>query len=158
MYRCSVFFQLDEWVLCRLYNKKNNWEKVKVEEQDMAVAAPPHHHTQNGEVMDSMTGDALSDSFQTHDSSEMDNASGLQQQHYGYRDMAQGPARDGIVKVKEDNDWFTGLNMDDLQACYMSQLGQMVSPPAAPGLDSSSSYLQSLSSPQMMWQTVLPPF
>uniref|UniRef100_A0ACD5WH99 Uncharacterized protein n=1 Tax=Avena sativa TaxID=4498 RepID=A0ACD5WH99_AVESA len=150
--------KLDEWVLCRLYNKKNNWEKVKVE-QDMVVAAPPHHDRQNGEVMD-----AMSDSFQTYDSSEIDNASGQQQQQQqqqnGFRDMAQGQARDNIVTVKEDNEWFTGINMDDLQSCYMSQLGQMVNPVvAAPGLDGSSSYLQSMSSPQMrMWQTVLPPF
>uniref|UniRef100_A0ACD5W411 Uncharacterized protein n=1 Tax=Avena sativa TaxID=4498 RepID=A0ACD5W411_AVESA len=151
--------KLDEWVLCRLYNKKNNWEKVKVE-QDMVVAAPPHHDRQNGEVMD-----AMSDSFQTYDSSEIDNASGQQQQQQqqqnGFRDMTQGQARDNIVTVKEDNEWFTGINMDDLQSCYMSQLGQMVNPVvAAPGLDgSSSSYLQSMSSPQMrMWQTVLPPF
>uniref|UniRef100_A0ACD5VRV3 Uncharacterized protein n=1 Tax=Avena sativa TaxID=4498 RepID=A0ACD5VRV3_AVESA len=146
--------KLDEWVLCRLYNKKNNWEKVKVE-QDMVVAAPPHHHRQNGEVMDAVPTDAMSDSFQT---SEIDNASALQQQ--GFSDMAQGQARDNIVTVKEDNEWFTGLNMDDLQTCYMSQLGQMVNPVVtAPGLDGSSSYLQSMSSPQMrMWQTVLPPF
>jgi hypothetical protein len=152
--------QLDEWVLCRLYNKKNNWEKVKVEEQDTAVAAPPH---QNGEVMDAAATDAMSDSFQTHDSSEIiDNASALQQQQqqHGFRDMAQGQ-----VTVKEDNEWFTtGLSMDDMQACYMSQLGQMVNPLAAgPGLDGGggSSYLQSMSSPQMqmrMWQTVLPPY
>ncbi|VAH73239.1 unnamed protein product [Triticum turgidum subsp. durum] len=32
--------KLDEWVLCRMYNKKNNWGKVKVE-QDMAVEAWP---------------------------------------------------------------------------------------------------------------------
>ena len=151
---------MDEWVLCRLYNKKNNWEKVKVELLDMAV---PHHHRQNGEVMDSMAGDAMSDSFQTHDSSEIDNPSGLQQQqHHGFRDMAQGQAKDGVVTVKEDNDWFTGLNMDDLQTWNMNQLGLMVNPnpAAAHGLDvSSSSYLQSMSSPQMrMWQTVLPPF
>ena len=38
---CDVWLlQLDEWVLCQLYNKKNNWEKVKLE-QDMAVEAWP---------------------------------------------------------------------------------------------------------------------
>ncbi|KAM0848088.1 hypothetical protein ACQ4PT_054596 [Festuca glaucescens] len=148
--------KLDEWVLCRLYKKKNNWDKVKVE-QDMAVPAPPHHHRQNGEVMDGVATQAMSDSFQTHDSSENDSAPGLQQQHGFSRDMAQGQARDGIVTVKEDNDWLTGLNMDDLQSCYMSQLGQMVNPAAAPWQD--GGYLQSMSSPQMrMWQTVMPPF
>lgn len=149
---CHVWLlQLDEWVLCRLYNKKNNWEKVKVE-QDMAVV-----QGQNGEVMDALATDALSDSFQTHDSSEIDSASGLQQ--HSFMDMAQGQARDGMVTVKEDSDWFTGLSMDDLQACYMN-MGQMVNPATMPGQDGSG-YLQSMSSQQMMrpmWQTILPPF
>ncbi|VAH65302.1 unnamed protein product [Triticum turgidum subsp. durum] len=141
--------KLDEWVLCRLYNKKNNWEKLKVE-QDMAVEAGP-----NGEVMDALATDAMSDSFQTHDSSEIDSASGLQQ--HGFMDMAQQQAR--MVTVKEDSDWFTGLSMDDLQTCYMN-MGQMVNPTTMPG-QNGSGYLQPMSSPQMMrpmWQTILPPF
>ncbi|XP_062207238.1 NAC domain-containing protein 68-like [Phragmites australis] len=147
--------KLDEWVLCRLYNKKNNWEKIKVEEQ---VA---HHHRQNGEVMDTLA-DTMSDSFQTHDS-DIDNASGMQNNFGG---MAQGQAmRNGIgnVTVKEDNDWFTDLNLDELQASYMN-LGQTVNPNQlgqtvnlAAGQD--HGYLQSMSSPQMkIWQTILPPF
>ncbi|XBI19892.1 hypothetical protein VPH35_061308 [Triticum aestivum] len=143
--------KLDEWVLCRLYNKKNNWEKLKVE-QDMAVEAGP-----NGEVMDALATDAMSDSFQTHDSSEIDSASGLQQ--HGFMDMAQGQPRGGMVTVKEDSDWFTGLSMDDLQTCYMN-MGQMVNPATMPG-QNGSGYLQPMSSPQMMrpmWQTILPPF
>lgn len=144
--------QLDEWVLCRLYNKKNNWEKVKVEQHMAAV------QRQNGEVMDApIATDTMSDSFQTHDS-EIDSASGLQL--HGFRDMVQGQARDGIVTVKEDNDWFTDLNLDELQACYMNMQGQMVNPMAAatPGLDGNG-YLQSMNSPHMrMWQTILPPF
>ncbi|EMS67683.1 NAC domain-containing protein 68 [Triticum urartu] len=118
--------KLDEWVLCRLYNKKNNWEKLKVE-QDMAVEAGP-----NGEVMDALATDAMSDSFQTHDSSEIDSASGLQQ--HGFMDMAQQQAR--MVTVKEDSDWFTGLSMDDLQTCYMN-MGQMVNPTTMPGQNGS---------------------
>ncbi|KQK10307.1 NAC domain-containing protein 68 [Brachypodium distachyon] len=144
--------KLDEWVLCRLYNKKNNWEKVKVEQHMAAV------QRQNGEVMDApIATDTMSDSFQTHDS-EIDSASGLQL--HGFRDMVQGQARDGIVTVKEDNDWFTDLNLDELQACYMNMQGQMVNPMAAatPGLDGNG-YLQSMNSPHMrMWQTILPPF
>uniref|UniRef100_A0A0E0JQ92 NAC domain-containing protein n=1 Tax=Oryza punctata TaxID=4537 RepID=A0A0E0JQ92_ORYPU len=156
---CSL--QLDEWVLCRLYNKKNNWEKVKLEQQDVAAVAAPRHHHQNGEVMDAAA-DTMSDSFQTHDS-DIDNASaGLQHGGRGFGDMAQGqaPPRNGFVTVKEDNDWFTGLNFDELQPPYMMNLQhmqmQMVNPAAA-GHD--GGYLQSISSPQMkMWQTILPPF
>jgi hypothetical protein len=146
-------------VLCRLYNKKNNWDKVKVE-QDMAA---PHHHRQNGEVMNPLVDtQALSDSFQTHDSSDIDSATALpQSQQHGFsRDMAlQGQARDGMVAVKDDNDWLAGMN-NDLQSCYMSQFGQMANPAAAPWQDvGSGGYLQSMTSPQTrMWQTVMPPF
>ncbi|XP_062224536.1 NAC domain-containing protein 68-like [Phragmites australis] len=148
--------KLDEWVLCRLYNKKNNWEKVKVEEQDAAA----HHHRQNGEIMDALV-DTMSDSFQTHDS-DIDNASGMQNNFGG---MAQGQAmRNGIgnVTVKEDNDWFTDLNLDELQASYVN-LSQMVNPNLGQTVNLAAGqdhdYLQSMSSPQMkMWQTILPPF
>ncbi|KAJ1285937.1 hypothetical protein BS78_03G315400 [Paspalum vaginatum] len=145
--------KLDEWVLCRLYNKKNNWEKVKVEEMEAAA----HHRRQSGEVTESM-----SDSFQTHDS-DIDNAPGM---HSSFGNMAQqGQAmRNGIgtVTVKEDNDWFTDLNLDELQASYnMSQ--QMVNPNPVQMLNlvagQGHGYLQSMSSPSMkMWQTILPPF
>ncbi|XP_051227123.1 NAC domain-containing protein 68 [Lolium perenne] len=154
--------KLDEWVLCRLYNKKNNWDKVKVE-QDMPAVAAPHHHRQNGEVMNPLVDtQALSDSFQTHDSSDIDSATALpQSQQHGFsRDMAlQGQARDGMVAVKDDNDWLAGMN-NDLQSCYMSQFGQMANPAAAPWQDvGSGGYLQSMTSPQTrMWQTVMPPF
>lgn len=103
----------------------------------------------------------MSDSFQTHDS-DIDNASaGLRHGGCGgggFGDVA--PPRNGFVTVKEDNDWFTGLNFDELQPPYMMNLQhmqmQMVNP-AAPGHD--GGYLQSISSPQMkMWQTILPPF
>ncbi|GJM92769.1 hypothetical protein PR202_ga09265 [Eleusine coracana subsp. coracana] len=152
--------KLDEWVLCRLYNKKNNWEKVKVEELQEA-AAPHHDHRQNGEVMDALT-DTMSDSFQTHDS-EIDNATGMQN---SFGDMAQGQAtmpNGGMVTVKEDNDWYADMNFDELQASYMN-MGQMVNtnlvqtvnPAAGFG---QNGYLQSISAPQMrMWQTILPPF
>ncbi|KAF7031307.1 hypothetical protein CFC21_042651 [Triticum aestivum] len=142
--------KLDEWVLCRLYNKKNNWEKLKVE-QDMAVEAGP-----NGEVMDALATDAMSDSFQTHDSSRSTAPPACSSTvSWTWRRAAEG----GMVTVKEDSDWFTGLSMDDLQTCYMN-MGQMVNPATMPG-QNGSGYLQPMSSPQMMrpmWQTILPPF
>nr|ASK40106.1 stress responsive NAC transcription factor [Aeluropus lagopoides]ASK40107.1 stress responsive NAC transcription factor [Aeluropus lagopoides] len=151
--------KLDEWVLCRLYNKKNNWEKVKVEFQEQEAAG---HHRQNVEVMDALA-DTMSDSFQTHDS-EIDNASGKQN---SFGDTAQGQTimPNGMVTVKEDNDWYTDMNFDELQASYMNMgqmvnpnLGQTVNPTAGLGQDNAG-YLQSISAPQMrMWQTILPPF
>jgi hypothetical protein len=151
-----VWLQLDEWVLCRLYNKKNNWDKVKMEEFQA------HQHPKE-ELMDALA-DSVSDSFQTHDS-EIETASGM---HNSLGDMAQGqatlPPNGTMITVKEDNDWFTDMNFDELQASY-TNMGQMVYPnlgqtvnPAA-GQEYHASYLQSISAPQMrMWQTILPPF
>ncbi|OEL38642.1 NAC domain-containing protein 68 [Dichanthelium oligosanthes] len=152
--------KLDEWVLCRLYNKKNNWDKVKMEEVEMAAA---HHHRENGEVMDALASDSMSDSFQTHDS-DIDNASGMQN---SFGNMAQGLAmRNGMgtVTVKEDNDWFPDLHLDELQASYNMAQMQMVNPnPVHQTMNLAAGqghgYLQSMSSPSMkMWQTILPPF
>ena len=105
----------------------------------------------------------MSDSFQTHDS-DIDNASGMMQNSFG--DMVQGQAmttRNGIgtVTVKEDNDWFTDLNLDDLQASY--NMAHMVSPNPVQTMNlvagQGHGYLQSMSSPSMkMWHTILPPF
>jgi hypothetical protein len=155
-----MLLQLDEWVLCRLYNKKNNWDKVKMEEfQEQGAAA--HQHPKE-ELMDALA-DSVSDSFQTHDS-EIENASGMQN---SLGDMVQGQAtlpNGSMVTVKEDNDWFTDMNLDELQASY-TNMGQMVNPnlgqtvnPAA-GQEYHAGYMQSISAPQMrMWQIILPPF
>ncbi|CAO2197175.1 unnamed protein product [Urochloa humidicola] len=142
--------KLDEWVLCRLYNKKNNWEKVKVE------AAAQHHQPQSGGEL----ADSMSDSFQTHDS-DIDNASAGMQNSFG--NMGAQAMRSGMVTVKEDNDWFSGLNLDELQASYsMAQMVNPIPPPVQTmnlAAGQGHGYLQSMNSPSMkMWQTILPPF
>ncbi|CAO1946381.1 unnamed protein product [Urochloa humidicola] len=148
--------KLDEWVLCRLYNKKNNWEKVKVEEMEAAA----HHHPQSGGEL----ADSMSDSFQTHDS-DIDNASAGMQNSFGNMVAQQGvqAMRSGMVTVKEDNDWFSGLNLDELQASYsMAQMVNPIPPPVQTmnlAAGQGHGYLQSMNSPSMkMWQTILPPF
>ena len=54
-----MLVQLDDWVLCRLYNKKNEWEKMQLgktavagvgatKEEAMAMAtSPTHSHAQS---------------------------------------------------------------------------------------------------------------
>lgn len=155
-YVFALFLQLDEWVLCRLYNKKNNWEKVKAEEPE---AAAPFRH-QQGAAEDSM-----SDSFQTHDSDIDNNAFGMQN---GFGNMVHGQTmtmRNGIGSVtrtvKEDNYWFTDLNLDDLQAPY--NVTHVLNPNPVQTMNLAAGqghgYLQSMSSPSTkMWQTILPPF
>lgn len=147
---------------CRLYNKRNNWDKVKVEEQELEAAPRRQHHLQSAE-------DSMSNSFQTHDS-DIDNVFELQN-CYG-NNMVQGqamtPRNDiGVVTVKEDNDWFTDMNLDDLQASY--NMAHTVNPNPAQtanlvagqghGYLQGYGYLQYMNSPSMkMWQTILPPF
>lgn len=113
------FLQLDDWVLCRLYNKKNDWEKVR-----------PAEEISMGETMDSFepTEDTRSDSFRTPES-DVDND--VCTEHDGLAGPPFAPAppqvpcsvqatRAGIMPPKEDPDWFMDLNLDDLQNPFLA--------------------------------------
>jgi hypothetical protein len=129
----SLRLQLDEWVLCRLYNKKTNWEKVEAEEFHHEQGAAPHHRHEVD----------ASDSFQTHGSEIDNNASGTQN---GFGGVAPTVPNGAVVTVKEDNDWFTDMDFDALQASYMD-MAQMVNPNLG----------QQAVNPRMrMWQTIMP--
>ncbi|ONK61719.1 uncharacterized protein A4U43_C08F32850 [Asparagus officinalis] len=81
--------RLDDWVLCRLYNKKNNWAKTQQSSSfDDAM----------GSLMDAAD-DARSDS---------DNVS----------PQIYQPQVPQVGLKKEDNDWFMDLNLDDLQTSF----------------------------------------
>nr|ANW12212.1 transcription factor NACa [Narcissus tazetta] len=102
--------RLDDWVLCRLYNKKNAWEKKLKEEKQ--------------EIEDS-------DSFRTLESDvELPDFDG-QVQHATAPTQAPNLTNYAVKTIKEDNDWYGGLNLDDLQSSfdissqdfYLSDLG-----------------------------------
>lgn len=113
--------QLDDWVLCRLYNKKNNWEKTQ---QKKAVAAS------FGRTTDSVaTDDTRSDSLWTtesdieHDASlefgdPCQRGSNPSQASVG---LQQGRAAtvssnfQMVERMKEETDWFMDLNLDEFQ-------------------------------------------
>ncbi|WOK96750.1 NAC domain-containing protein [Canna indica] len=104
--------RLDDWVLCRLYNKKNTWEKVQHQIKEEASS---------GETMDSVD-DTGSDSFRTPES-EVDNDVLLPD----FDDLiytSQASTAVGLhaadMAVKEDNEWFMDLKLEDLQSSYMS--------------------------------------
>ena len=108
-----MFLQLDDWVLCRLYNKKNAWEqqqqKVKVQQEE-----------------------ENSDSFQTLESDiELPDFDGANQHQQ-------------LKAIKEDNDWFQDLNLDDLH-------GPAFQPQSVPGIGVDASnhdcYFSGLGSP-----------
>ena len=111
--------QLDDWVLCRLYNKKNEWEKMQ---------------QQKGKAMESEASLSHSHSDTRTPESEIDDDTfpvlgSLPE----FDDMgpapALAPAPAGAVLPKEEvqefdnlgcDDWLAGINLDDLQGlCSM---------------------------------------
>ncbi|KAK1696234.1 hypothetical protein QYE76_012931 [Lolium multiflorum] len=112
--------RLDDWVLCRLYNKKNEWEKMQ--QDKAAVAAEASQSTSCGETrtpeseIDNDTFPELEDSL---------------------------PALQGIMGTTDtilpkeevqdlDSDWLMGINLDDLQLPWDdSYASSFLSPVAA---------------------------
>ncbi|XP_042399451.1 NAC domain-containing protein 68-like [Zingiber officinale] len=81
--------RLDDCVLCRLYNKKNNWEKKKMKQKQM----PTFLRT--------------ADSFDTNDDARS----------WGTKDSdADAGGFQVADAVKEEDDWFMDLNLDDFQS------------------------------------------
>ncbi|KAG6532815.1 NAC domain-containing protein 68-like [Zingiber officinale] len=91
--------RLDDWVLCRLYNKKNTWQK-----KSSSIA-----------TMDSVD-DTVSDSFITPES-DIENDNALP----NINDLiSTAQAGTGQRSQKEDSEWFTDLKLEDLQTSCMS--------------------------------------
>ncbi|KAG0477520.1 hypothetical protein HPP92_013834 [Vanilla planifolia] len=120
--------RLDDWVLCRLYNKKNSWQKQHREAQ-----------TENE--------DTTSESFRTPESDiELPDLDDLG--HAGSEQSRRFPL---LPAVKEEYDWYSELNLDDLQNSF----GAFRSTPA---LDTSSQeyFFSSFTSPKIVGS--FPPF
>ncbi|WOL17095.1 hypothetical protein Cni_G25884 [Canna indica] len=116
--------RLDDWVLCRLYNKKNTWEKIRQQHKEAASL---------GDAMDSVD-DSGSDSFKTTTESDVENevgfpdfnelgASYIPQASTGMEAVSTCKA-DQIqmtqISKKEDNEWFMDLKLEDLQNSYLN--------------------------------------
>ncbi|KAJ6804804.1 NAC domain-containing protein 68-like [Iris pallida] len=158
--------RLDDWVLCRLYNKKNNWQQQQQQQQQQHKK---EETSSFAETMDSLEAveDTGSDSFRSDIEHEPFPA---------FEDLVKPlvhPARtpDGTQDArtsnaasKEDNnnnnnnDWFMDLNLDDLQSSF----GGAFDSSMAAALDMSSNqdyYFQVLNNPQLKPSlTNLPPF
>ena len=108
-------FQLDDWVLCRLYNKKNSWEKIKKQKEEFSFGET----TSSFEASDSLESDVEHDSFQ-----EMDELAQSEAGVYHPGKSSDGLQQFGTVeqKMKEESDWFTDLNLDDLQGDAIGSL------------------------------------
>uniref|UniRef100_A0A0E0LIL8 NAC domain-containing protein n=1 Tax=Oryza punctata TaxID=4537 RepID=A0A0E0LIL8_ORYPU len=112
--------RLDDWVLCRLYNKKNEWDKMqskKEEEEDAAMAAQSWGETRTpeSEIVDN-------DAFPEMDSLPVFNGGG------GGGDILVLPKEEA-----QDDDWLVGMSLDDLQGLgsllQSDDLSMLVPPP-----------------------------
>ncbi|XP_072961725.1 NAC domain-containing protein 68-like [Typha angustifolia] len=131
--------RLDDWVLCRLYNKKNNF-KVAME------SVEPSH-------------DAVSDSLNTLES-DIEHGDFSDQFDYMGQPGADQPSQSSncmqasrasntsgpgllMVEKQEESDWFMDLNLDDLQSSLAPSFGNM------PAIDVSNQeyYYSGLGSP-----------
>ncbi|CAD5189358.1 unnamed protein product [Musa acuminata subsp. malaccensis] len=111
--------RLDDWVLCRLYNKKNTWEKMQQQQKE---------ETSFGLTMDSLD-DTGSDSFRTPES-DVENDDVLPDfDDLGYPSQAStgGQALSTsravglqmVEKIEKEDEWFMDLKLDDLQSSFM---------------------------------------
>nr|CAB3452406.1 unnamed protein product [Digitaria exilis] len=86
--------RLDDWVLCRLYNKKNEWEKMK-EAKGMESSEVSHADTRTPE-------------------SEIDDDDPLPALDDMATVMPKKEVQEEFANLGGD-DWLTGINLDDLQ-------------------------------------------
>nr|XP_010938113.1 NAC domain-containing protein 68 [Elaeis guineensis] len=136
--------RLDDWVLCRLYNKKNNWEKMQRQKEKEEGSL--------GEMMDSME---ASESFRTPESDietevfpDFDSLGQVGAQLYQAFDGVEAMRTSNtgsfqmVERQKEDSDWFSDLYLDDLQS-FSAAFG------ATPAIDTSNQeyYFSTIGSP-----------
>ncbi|KAJ4768923.1 NAC domain-containing protein 68 [Rhynchospora pubera] len=121
--------RLDDWVLCRLYNKKNIWEKMQQKKEE-AIHAETNH----------FMWEEMGSNNQRTPESEIDNGSFVDCDEteriveYAWQ-QAEGTGRDCVnafqkvdrtTNIKEDNEWFMDLRFDDLQGSNYSVFGSTV--------------------------------
>ncbi|XP_077235937.1 NAC domain-containing protein 68-like [Tasmannia lanceolata] len=112
--------RLDDWVLCRIYNKKNSYEKILQKREQ----ASPEETTDSFEVSE----DTRSGDFRTPES-DVDNDPFMELDNLGRPEDFPSQTLDGVQELridaagnfktgdilKDDNEWFADLNLDDLQ-------------------------------------------
>ncbi|XP_010257746.1 PREDICTED: NAC domain-containing protein 68-like [Nelumbo nucifera] len=114
--------RLDDWVLCRIYNKKNNWVNSQQQKEEDS----------HEETMDSFEAvETGSESFRTPES-DVDNDPFTDINDMGVTEVSPSQALhiDQVSRtdtkgsfqmgecVKEDSVWFSDLNLDDLQNSF----------------------------------------
>ncbi|KAI5002858.1 hypothetical protein ZWY2020_027508 [Hordeum vulgare] len=106
--RDGASLRLDDWVLCRLYNKKNQWEKMQRQRQEAAVKAAASQSASGGETH-TPEFDVDNDAFPELDSLP------TTLQEMGMTNAAMLP-KEEVQELEPDTDkWLMGISLDDLQ-------------------------------------------
>ncbi|CAL9764973.1 unnamed protein product, partial [Musa acuminata subsp. burmannicoides] len=135
---CFLHLQLDDWVLCRLYNKKNSWEKKMQAKEEAAM--------ETSEINE----DAGSDSLRTPESDI---------EHAGFPEL-DDLVRQGchpfhtLEKLKEESDWFVDLNLEELQNPFAG----IASLPVVDVVNQECCFFPSMGSPYLKTTQIMPPF
>ncbi|PKA66966.1 NAC domain-containing protein 68 [Apostasia shenzhenica] len=105
----SGSLRLDDWVLCRLYNKKNNWGKSQPE---MTDSTEGNEDTGSSESLRTPESD-----IELPDFDELGLPVTYKNQETGRRELPV------MAAIKEDYDWYSELNLEDLQNPFGAAVG-----------------------------------
>ncbi|WVZ61000.1 hypothetical protein U9M48_010941 [Paspalum notatum var. saurae] len=113
--------RLDDWVLCRLYNKKNEWEKMQVgkgakeEATDMATSHS-HSHSQSHSWGETRTPE--SEIVDNDPFPELDSFPAFQDPAAAMMVPKKEQVDDGGAAGVKSSDLFMDLSYDDIQSMY----------------------------------------
>ncbi|KAI4994190.1 hypothetical protein ZWY2020_029238 [Hordeum vulgare] len=106
--RDGASLRLDDWVLCRLYNRKNQWEKMQRQRQEAPVKAPASQSASGGKTR-TPEFDVDNDAFPELDSLP------TTLQGMGTTNAAMLP-KEEVQELELDTDeWLMGISLDNLQ-------------------------------------------
>ncbi|KAK9154480.1 hypothetical protein Sjap_001960 [Stephania japonica] len=115
--------KLDDWVLCRLYNKKNNWQTIRNQTQTSSVeeTIDSFELVEGVDSLNTPESDVENDQFMEFNGLNINTQMSNQGQAFmgEVQSSSLTKSRNNFqigeyVKV-EDNDWFVDLKLDYLQ-------------------------------------------
>ncbi|TVU44435.1 hypothetical protein EJB05_03876 [Eragrostis curvula] len=114
--------RLDDWVLCRLYNKKNEWEKMQMGKTSGAAAAAAKEETA-GDMTTSYSHSHSWGETRTPESEIVDNDPFPELDSFpAFQDPAAAqmmvPKKEKVDDAGAKNDLFMDLSYDDIQSMY----------------------------------------
>ncbi|KAK9079003.1 hypothetical protein SSX86_000672 [Deinandra increscens subsp. villosa] len=110
--------KLDDWVLCRLYNKKNNPKEIIIIPQDNSI----HHlHPASPLQKDNSSSDNGHDSFDSFEcSDDMFSDESLSKLEDVISEQSNMGLMESLMQkevVDDGNEWLDGLSLEDLHHC-----------------------------------------